>query len=205
MKLDDGVFSKSYPIERGVKQVSVLSPALFVLVMDPLLTKLQSLGMGLSINNFYAGGFLHADDICTVATSPDFVEDQVTTANMFASENFLQSEIVPFSHSNKSAQQPHCEVHGAVIPVRSEAKCLGYWWRSDLLASRSVSENIGKPRRFFFLHGSIGAFQGDLNPLSTRSVIETCAIPVLLSGCENWILSNKCHKNHSLGNWLREL
>ena len=53
--------------------------------------------------------------------------------------------------------------------------------------------NIGKARRSFFLHGSIGAFQGDLNPLSTRSIIETCVLPVLLSGCENWILSSKCH------------
>ena len=97
--------------------------------------------MGLSINNFYAGGFLHADDIRTVATSPESVEDQVTTVNMFASENF-KFEIVPFSHSNKSGQQPHCKVRGAGILVRSEAKCLGYWWRSDLLVSKSVSENI---------------------------------------------------------------
>ena len=106
------VFSKSYPVERGVKQGSVLSPALFVLVMDPLLSKLQSSEMDLFIN--YAGGFLHADDICTVATSPEFVEEQVIT---FVEETF---------------------------------------------------------------RGSIGAFQGDLNPLSTRSVIETCVLPVLL-------------------------
>ena len=55
--------------ERGVKQGSVLSPALFLLVMDPLLRQLQESGVGLSVNNFYAGGFLHADDIRTLATS----------------------------------------------------------------------------------------------------------------------------------------
>ena len=37
---DEGVFSKSYPVESGVKQESVLSPASFVLVIDPLLSKL---------------------------------------------------------------------------------------------------------------------------------------------------------------------
>jgi len=58
VKLDEGVFSESYPVERGVKQGSVFSPALFLLVMNPLLSKLQSSGVGLSINNFYVGGFL---------------------------------------------------------------------------------------------------------------------------------------------------
>jgi len=85
--------------------------------------------------------------------------------NMFASENFLRlninkCEIAPFSHSKKSGQQPHCEVIGAAIPVRLEAKYLGYWWRNDLLASKSISENIGKARRSFFHYGCIGAFQG---------------------------------------------
>ena len=187
--------------EESKKALCSPLPYLILLVMDPLLTKLQS-SVILSINNFYAGGYLHADDIRTVATSPESVEDKVTTVNMFVSENFFQLnikkyEIVPFSHSNKSIQQPHCEVHmhGAVIQVRSEAKCLGHWWRSDLLASKSVSENIGKARQCFFLHGSIGAFQGDLNPPSTRSIIETCAVSVLLSVCENWILSIKCQKD----------
>ena len=120
--------------------------------------------------------------------------------NIFAKDNFLQlninkCEIIPFSHTNKSGQQPHCEVDGSIIPVRPEAKCLGYWWRNDLFASKSVSENIGKARRSFFLYGNIGAFQGDLNPLSTRSIIETCTLPVLLSGCENWILSKKCYED----------
>ena len=54
----DGRLSDSFSVERGVKQGSVLSPALFFLVMDPLLRQLQVSGVGLSINNFYAGSFL---------------------------------------------------------------------------------------------------------------------------------------------------
>jgi len=63
VKVDGGILSEPYPIQRGMKQGSVLSPALFLLVMDPLLRVLEQSGLGLSVNNFYAGGFLHGDDI----------------------------------------------------------------------------------------------------------------------------------------------
>ena len=46
-----GMLSGSFEIGRGVKQGSVLSPALFLLVMDPLLRQLESSGFGLSVNN----------------------------------------------------------------------------------------------------------------------------------------------------------
>ena len=41
----------------------------------------------------------------------------------------------------------------------------------------------------FFGYGSLGVFQGSLNPLSSASVIECCMLPVLLYGAENWILT----------------
>ena len=54
-------------MERGVWQRSMLSPVLFLVVMDPLSHQLEESGIGLSVNSFYAGGFLHADDIRTFA------------------------------------------------------------------------------------------------------------------------------------------
>ena len=63
VRIQKGLLSQPYVIERGVKQGSVRSPVLFLLVMDPLLIKLQQSGIGLSVNNFFAGFFLHANDI----------------------------------------------------------------------------------------------------------------------------------------------
>ena len=77
-KLEGRTLSDPYPVERRVKH---LFPASFVLIMDPLLTKLQSSGYGLSIKNFYCGAFMHADDIRTLATSPDSLKMQVTLVN----------------------------------------------------------------------------------------------------------------------------
>lgn len=88
-----------------IKQGSILSPALFLLIVDPLLKALEWSGLGLSVNHFCAGGFLHADNIRTPATSTGSVEAQcqMTMVNDFAAHNFLgqniqQCEIVMFSH-----------------------------------------------------------------------------------------------------------
>ena len=44
-RVDNRMFSEQLAIQRGVKQVSVLAPALLVIVMDPLLKMLNSLAL----------------------------------------------------------------------------------------------------------------------------------------------------------------
>ena len=45
-------------------------------------------------------------------------------------------------------------------------------------------------RRAYFSYGGLGAFQGKLKPISSKTIYETCAVPILLYGCENWILTD---------------
>ncbi len=106
------------------------------------------------MNEFYAGGFLHADDIRTLATSEASLQAQVGIVNEFARKNFLKlnlskCEVVVFTR-NQQVALPVCEVEGSVLPASGEGKCLGYWWKGDLLATRAVEENIKKARRAFF-------------------------------------------------------
>ena len=60
-----------------------------------------------------------------------------------------------------------------------------------------------KARKSFFTYGSMGVFQGDLSPLSGRSVVETCILPILLYGAENWCLSQ--NSIQALDSFLGEL
>ena len=71
---------------------------------------------------------------------------------------------------------------------KKEAKYLGYIWRRNLSAASMINERIHKARQAFFQFGSISAFQGNLSPISSSSIIECCVYPVLLNGVENWIL-----------------
>ena len=83
VKVDEWMLSEPYTIQGGVKQGSFLPPALFLLVMDPLLRVLEQSGLGLSVNSFYTGGFLHADDIRILATGTGSVEGQVMICKGF--------------------------------------------------------------------------------------------------------------------------
>ena len=189
-----GALSEAFEIKRGVKQGSILSPTLFLLIMDPLLHQLEASENGRSVNNFYAGGCAHADDIRTLASSVESLEAQISLVRNFCKANFLQlnvqkCEVITLDRQGGGSREGHdVEVDGVAIPGRSAAKCLGYWWNSDLFATAAVEEGIKKARRAFFQFGSIGCFQGALNQASSRSVIKTCVMPVLLYGCENWIM-----------------
>ena len=86
------------------------------------------------------------------------------------------------------------------MPMSGTARCLGYLWNHDLSAKPSI-EYI-KARKSFFAYGSMGVFQGDLSPLSGRSVVETCILPILY-GTENWCLSQ--NSIQALDSFLGEL
>ena len=73
----NGHKSREFPVMRGIRQRSVLSPILFLMVMDPLLQQLEKSALGPSVNDLYVGGFLHADDIHTLASSLDVLDAQV--------------------------------------------------------------------------------------------------------------------------------
>ena len=78
--------STPFALERGLDmQGSILSLSL---VMDPLLRQLQSVSTGASVNNMFAGGFIHADDIRTLANNSSSMEAQIATVR-FANDNFL--------------------------------------------------------------------------------------------------------------------
>ena len=191
----NGLLSTPLTLEHGVLQGSVLSPVLFLLIMDPLLKSLQNKGLGPSVGDIYAGGFIHADDIRTISSSQATLQEQINTVCTFAANNRLtlnhtKCEVILIPPSKPATTAPIATLEGEGLTPQLSAKCLGYWWCWDLSATKAVHEAIKKARLAFFTFGAIGAFQDQLNPISGRSIYETCVIPVLLFGCENWVLTD---------------
>ena len=59
-------------------------------------------------------------------------------------------------------------------------------WSWDLSSNGSVERAINSARRAFFAYGAQGVFHGQVNPLTGLLIFETCSLPILLYGSENW-------------------
>lgn len=148
----------------------------------------------MTVNNMYAGGFLHADDIRTLASSTSTLEEQISTVQKFTEENFLKlnaskCEIVSFKTGPSKPKEERITVGECSFPVVGNATCLGYLWKEDLSSTHAVQIRVQKARKAYFQFGSIYAFQSKLSPISCGSIVETCVLPILLYGVENWVLS----------------
>ena len=183
----DNHYSECFPVSRGVKQGSVLSPTLFTIVVDSLLKNLDATGKGLCISSLDLGASAHADDIRAISNFPEAAEihgrciGAVCTAKSLTL-NTSKTEAVAFTNG------PHTiYVAGQSIQTQPSVKCLGVWLQHDLSPRRSIEENnIAKACKAFFTTGALGSFQGKSNPLTGRSIF---VIPILLYGCETWILT----------------
>ena len=122
--------------------------------MDSLLRRLQALSIGASVNNMYAGGFVHADDIRTLAPNTSTLEVQISFVKIFTEENFLKlnplkCEIVAFNRAKEPADTGEVGVNECCFPVRETATCLGYQWKYDLSSLHAIQFHVQKACRAF--------------------------------------------------------
>ena len=190
----EGRLSMSFPLERGVRQGCVLSPILFLVVINSLLTKLAQENQGVSIGSISPGSFGHADDLRSVTTNLVSIQRQAEIVHKFTINNFLtlnldKLELLPMS-SGLSPEECSVTIGSHTVSSSTSVKCLGVIWSSNLSPKAAIEHNIHKARRAFFATGALGTTKGKLNPLSSSEIVAACVLPVCLYGCENWLLTD---------------
>ena len=79
-------FSSSFGTSNGVRQGGVLSPILFTVYIDELLTRLSKLGIGCYSCHLFAGSLGYADDIALLAPSSSALLILLSVCEKFSDE-----------------------------------------------------------------------------------------------------------------------
>ena len=146
--------SEPFAINRGIRQGSVLSPMLFNLVIDPLLTELRSRSLGISINGLFLGAFAHADDLRTMASNMEHASDQASFVHPFTKSRGLHLclEKCAFLPSRRHFPSSSLKIYNEIsLPVEKSIRCLGVCWDGSPTSRVSVNERMQKARAAFFL------------------------------------------------------
>ena len=156
--------------------------------MDPMLSEMRSKSLGISINGLSLGAFAHADDIRTMASNIEDTSKQALFVNTFTTSRGLHVclEKCALLPPSKNPPTSSLKIDDVIsLPVEKSVNCLGVWWDNSASSHACIKERIQKARAAFFSNGQLGAFRGLPNPLSSRSIVESCILPVLLYGSEN--------------------
>ena len=142
----------------------------------------------------YSGNYARILAAFLIATSTQATKDQNKIIADFATSNGLslnesKTEIVLFSRKPSQSASP-ISLLNSTLQIIPKAKCLRYLWNKSLSGRPAVEHNITKARRQLFGLGSTGCYLGQSTPLTARTVVETCVLPTLCYGTENWILDD---------------
>ena len=134
--------SRSFGIVNGTRQGSVLSPALFSVYMDDLMTKLRRSGVGCHLGGVFCGVVGYADDILLLAPSRSAMVTMLRICEDYAGDNNLEFSTDPDPVKSKSKciyMQGHMkkpkplnlQLYGVDLPWVSTATHLGHELSQD--------------------------------------------------------------------------
>ena len=189
-------FSNSFPVSNGVRQGGVLSPILFTIYLDDLLTRLSNLGVGCYWDSFFAGAFCYADDLALLAPSPAALRLLLRCCEDFAAERGLRfnpskTQLIRFPRSPSSCCSIQFFFCGQLLQFSDTVMHLGHQLLYNLSDSQDIllrmRDMVRKANCLFATFPRVGPF------ILTRLFQSYC---MSLYGSSLWALS--CPAIHNL-------
>ena len=122
-----GKKSSSFSITNGTRQGSVLSPILFSVYLDDLLTSLRKLQLGCHIGGWWYGAMGYADDLILLAPNRQVLQSMLVVCQSYAREHNLVFSTDPVPSRSKTKCMYFCGRMGDVrypAPVQLEGEDL---------------------------------------------------------------------------------
>ena len=98
----NSVHSKIFHVKNGVRQGAILSPTLFCIYLDTLLSDLRKSGIGCYIGHEFMGAFGYADDVILLAPTRHALQIMLKICENFASTHSMQFSTDPRPQKSKT-------------------------------------------------------------------------------------------------------
>ena len=141
-----GDISKLFEVSNGVKQGGVLSPHLFNVYIDVLLSKLKHSGFGCHIGNTFTGALAYADDVLLLCPTVSGLNVLISICETYSKEynilfNVSKSKFLTFGATHPEVID--IKLHGNSIPHVNNETHLGHLFGSDPdIFSQSVKQAV---------------------------------------------------------------
>ena len=193
--------SEPFSVKNGVRQGGILSPLLFSLYMDELLSELKDSGIGCHIGNHYFGALGYADDLVLICPTKEGLRKLIDICERYAVKhdiifNGSKSKVLVFgSTTNKN---PCINVNGIKVPVCDNAIHLGNLISNNMF--ECVEYGISKFNSSFnYFMSSFGKCQSSVKNKLFRQYCSS------FYGSQIWPLYKKELFNRISINWRKSL
>ena len=123
-------YSSEFSVSNGVKQGGVISPLLFCVYMDGLITELLSSNVGCFMGSVYAGIFLFADDIKLLAPSVQALNIMSNICLNYAARFDVifndKSQLIIFKSPLDNIPSPDIVINGTKLSAVNKINHLGH-------------------------------------------------------------------------------
>jgi hypothetical protein len=129
----NGIFSDRFVAKNGVKQGGILSPVLFCIYFDDLISELTKANIGCFIGNLFVGILAYADDVVLLAPTPHAMRKMLAVCDAYANEfnvcfnaSKSKSLIVRPHLLSKTGPNPDFYIGGKLIEIVDRWPHLGH-------------------------------------------------------------------------------
>lgn len=151
---NDSQFNKSFPVTRGTRQGSVLSPYLFNIFIDELLEKLSISNLGVHIGNKLYNSFAYADDITVTSSSPVGLQKLIDVCAEYSKRwrfNFNKNKSKCISiGKNPFTVEPSLYMDGNILENVNTLEILGNVYNQAGTSVDHIEKRINKCRQSFY-------------------------------------------------------
>ena len=148
-------FSTEFSASNGVKQGGVISPLLFCVYMDGLISELLASNVGCYMGAVYAGIFMFADDIKLLAPSVLALNIMLDICINYAARFDVifndKSQLIVFKSRNENVPSPDIYINGTKLKTVNSINHLGQILHDDIFyndASKCVKDFYGQFNSF---------------------------------------------------------